>query len=137
MFTAGLAHCEDCRRLCKKAGAPAGRAAGAGGRPCGEGGLEHDDLLGAGYSAVLLPTSLRVRAVTPALGPSRCDGLGGRYPCPRGLVRLACRRFMESPGKERPMRRGAKPAKAKVEAKLPVARKSRTNEGSRVPDLKK
>ncbi len=33
------------------------------------------------------------------------------------------------------MRRGAKPAKAKVEAKLPVARKSRKNEGSRVHDL--
>src|SRR5256712_6290726 len=33
------------------------------------------------------------------------------------------------------MRRGAKPAKAKVEAKLPVARKSRENEGSRVRDL--
>jgi len=35
------------------------------------------------------------------------------------------------------MRRGAKPAKAKVEAKLPVARKSRENEGSRVHDLEK
>jgi hypothetical protein len=34
-------------------------------------------------------------------------------------------------GKERPMRRRAKPAKAKVEAELPVARKSRTKEGSR------
>jgi GAF domain-containing protein len=33
------------------------------------------------------------------------------------------------------MRRGAKPAKAKVEAKLPVARKSPENEGSRVRDL--
>jgi signal transduction histidine kinase len=35
------------------------------------------------------------------------------------------------------MRRGAKPAKAKVEAKPPVARKSRKNEGSRVHDLEK
>ena len=35
------------------------------------------------------------------------------------------------------MRRDAKPAKAKVEAKLPVARKSRKNEGSRVRDLEK
>ena len=36
------------------------------------------------------------------------------------------------------MRRGAKPAKAKVEAKRPVARKSRKNEGSvRVRDLEK
>ena len=35
------------------------------------------------------------------------------------------------------MRRGAKPAKAKVEAKLPVARKSRKNEGPRVRDLEK
>jgi len=33
------------------------------------------------------------------------------------------------------MRRRAKPAKAKVEAKLPVARKSARNEGSRVHDL--
>jgi two-component system, NtrC family, sensor kinase len=35
------------------------------------------------------------------------------------------------------MRRGAKPAKAKVGAKLTVARKSRKNEGSRVRDLEK
>jgi GAF domain-containing protein len=35
------------------------------------------------------------------------------------------------------MRRGAKPAKAKVEAKLPVARKSPKDEGSRVHDLEK
>jgi hypothetical protein len=35
------------------------------------------------------------------------------------------------------MRRGSKPAKAKVEAKLPVARKSRENEGPRVGDLEK
>jgi signal transduction histidine kinase len=34
-------------------------------------------------------------------------------------------------GKESPMRRGAKPAKAKVEAKPPVARKSPKNEGAR------
>jgi two-component system, NtrC family, sensor kinase len=33
------------------------------------------------------------------------------------------------------MRRGAKPAKTKVEAKLPVARKSRRNEGARIRDL--
>ncbi len=31
----------------------------------------------------------------------------------------------------------AKPAKAKVEAKLPVARKSRKNDGTRVRDLEK
>jgi signal transduction histidine kinase/putative methionine-R-sulfoxide reductase with GAF domain len=35
------------------------------------------------------------------------------------------------------MRPSAKPAKAKVEAELPVARKSRKNEGSRVHDLEK
>src|SRR5213594_586551 len=35
------------------------------------------------------------------------------------------------------MRRGAKPAKAKVEAKLPVAGKSLQNERSRVRDLEK
>jgi GAF domain-containing protein len=40
-------------------------------------------------------------------------------------------------GEEKPMRRRAKPAKAKVEAKLPVARKSPRNEGSRVRDLEK
>ena len=35
------------------------------------------------------------------------------------------------------MRRGAKPAKAKAEAKLPVARKSLKSEGSKVRDLEK
>src|SRR2546428_12202 len=35
------------------------------------------------------------------------------------------------------MRRGAKPAKAKVEAKLPVGRKSRMSQGSKVRDLEK
>jgi len=35
------------------------------------------------------------------------------------------------------MRRGAKPAKAKVEAKFPAARKSRKSEGTRVHDLEK
>jgi len=35
------------------------------------------------------------------------------------------------------MRRGAKPSKARVESKLPVAPKSRKNEGSRVRDLEK
>src|SRR6266511_2583402 len=35
------------------------------------------------------------------------------------------------------MRRGAKPAKAKVEAKLPSARKSGKNKDSRVRDLEK
>src|SRR6266446_3676684 len=35
------------------------------------------------------------------------------------------------------MRRRAKPAKAKVEAKLPAARKSRNNQGSKVRDLEK
>ena len=35
------------------------------------------------------------------------------------------------------MRRGAKPAKTKAEAKLPVARKSLKNDGSRVGDLEK
>jgi signal transduction histidine kinase len=40
-------------------------------------------------------------------------------------------------GKEGPMRRGAKPAKSKVEAKPPVARKSRKSEGSRVHDPEK
>jgi hypothetical protein len=38
---------------------------------------------------------------------------------------------------ERPMRRRAKPAKSKVEAKPPVARKSPRNEGSRIRDLEK
>jgi signal transduction histidine kinase/putative methionine-R-sulfoxide reductase with GAF domain len=40
-------------------------------------------------------------------------------------------------GKQSPKRRGAKPAKAKVEAKRPVARKSGNGEGSRVGDLEK
>src|SRR5229473_2855486 len=40
-------------------------------------------------------------------------------------------------GKERPMRRGAKPGKAKVEPKRPVARKSLKNERSRVRQLQK
>jgi hypothetical protein len=40
-------------------------------------------------------------------------------------------------GKERPMRRGAKPGKAKVEAKPPVVRKTRKSEGSAVDDLEK
>jgi two-component system, NtrC family, sensor kinase len=44
---------------------------------------------------------------------------------------------MGSQGKERPMRRGAKPAKAKVEAKPRIARKSPKSEGSRVGDLEK
>jgi len=35
------------------------------------------------------------------------------------------------------MRRGAKPSKARVESKIPVAPKSRKNEGSRVRDLEK
>ena len=35
------------------------------------------------------------------------------------------------------MRRGAKPAKAKVEAKPSIARKARKGEGSRVHDLEK
>src|SRR5467141_2457747 len=35
------------------------------------------------------------------------------------------------------MRRGAKPAKAKVEAKLPIARKSRKNQDPKVRDLEK
>src|SRR5438552_12003664 len=35
------------------------------------------------------------------------------------------------------MRRGRKPAKARVESKLPVAPKSRKNESSRVLDLEK
>src|SRR5712691_5286064 len=35
------------------------------------------------------------------------------------------------------MRRGAKPAKSKLEAKPPIARKSRKSEGSRVHDLEK
>ena len=40
-------------------------------------------------------------------------------------------------GKERPTRRSAKPAKAKVEAKRPIVRKSRKSEGARVHDLEK
>src|SRR5262249_47086626 len=39
------------------------------------------------------------------------------------------------PVKEGPMRRGAKPAKAKVEAKIPVTKKSLKNEGSRDREL--
>ena len=35
------------------------------------------------------------------------------------------------------MRRGAKPEKSKLQAKLPIARKSRKSEGSRVHDLEK
>jgi two-component system, NtrC family, sensor kinase len=40
-------------------------------------------------------------------------------------------------GKESPMRRGAKPGKAKVKAKPPIARRSRKSEGSRGHDLEK
>jgi GAF domain-containing protein len=40
-------------------------------------------------------------------------------------------------GKERPIRRGAKPAKSRVEAKPPIVRKSRKSEGARVHDLEK
>jgi hypothetical protein len=39
--------------------------------------------------------------------------------------------------KERSMRRGAKPAKTKAEAKLPVARESLKSDSARVRDLKK
>src|SRR5712692_1560911 len=65
-----------------------------------------------------------------------------RPTCPGGRVRLACRRSLHGDqrrwrGKERPMRRGAKPSKARVESKIPVAPKSRKNEGSRVRDLEK
>jgi len=48
-----------------------------------------------------------------------------------------CRVVTPLRGKEGPMRRGAKPAKSKVEAKPPIARKSRKSEGSRVHDLEK
>src|SRR5262245_2107080 len=44
---------------------------------------------------------------------------------------------MASQGKERPMRRGAKPPKARIEAKLPVARKSPKDEDPGVRDLEK
>jgi GAF domain-containing protein len=40
-------------------------------------------------------------------------------------------------GKERPARRSTKPAKAKVEAKRSIVRKSRKSEGARVHDLEK
>jgi two-component system, NtrC family, sensor kinase len=40
-------------------------------------------------------------------------------------------------GKERPLRRSAKPAQAKIEAKLSVRRKAPRNEGGRVRDLEK
>src|SRR5262245_10900629 len=61
--------------------------------------------------------------------------------CSRGHLRLACRRSL--PGRsvcERrggAMRRGARPRKAKVQAKDPVVRKSSNNEDSRVRDLEK
>ena len=45
------------------------------------------------------------------------------------------RRVAPVKSKQSPKRRGAKPAKAKVEAKRPVARKSGKGEGSRVGDL--
>src|SRR5262245_29347396 len=44
---------------------------------------------------------------------------------------------MGSPGKERPMRRGSKPPKARIEAKRPAARKSSKHEGSMDADLKR
>jgi GAF domain-containing protein len=44
---------------------------------------------------------------------------------------------MGSQGKARPMRRGTKPAKAKVEAKPRTARNSRKDKGSRIGDLEK
>ena len=40
-------------------------------------------------------------------------------------------------GKEGPRRSRAKPAQAKIEAKLSVSRKAPKNEGARVPDLEK
>jgi GAF domain-containing protein len=44
---------------------------------------------------------------------------------------------MGSQGKAKPVRQGTKPAKAKVEAELPVTRKSPKDESSRVGDLEK
>jgi len=50
---------------------------------------------------------------------------------------VRCEAITPVTGKERRMHRGAKPAKSKVEAKPPVARKSPKNEGSRLHDLEK
>src|SRR5712692_4384764 len=66
----------------------------------------------------------------------------GHPTCPRGRLRVACPRSLRGRtaferGKERPMRRGAKPAKAKVEARLSVARKSPKNEASGRRELEK
>ena len=47
------------------------------------------------------------------------------------------RRVTPVKGKQSPKRRGAKPAKAKVEAKRPVSDKSRKHEGARVGDLER
>jgi hypothetical protein len=44
---------------------------------------------------------------------------------------------MPGPVKERPMRRGAKPVKARAEAKPAVTRKLPAKDGSRVRDLEK
>ena len=56
-------------------------------------------------------------------------------PVPVPVVR--CEAITPVTGKERRMHRGAKPAKSKVEAKPPVARKSLKSESSRVHDLEK
>src|SRR5262245_40683583 len=60
-------------------------------------------------------------------------------PCPRECVALACPRSLSVTPSRRggAMRRGAKPRKAKVEAKDPVVRKSSNNEDARVHDLEK
>ena len=73
----------------------------------------------------------------------RCDSRRSYqlHTCPPQRLRLAlssisARLGAPVTGKESPMRRGAKPAKAKVEAK-PPAHKSRKSEGSKLLDLEK
>src|SRR4029450_13190027 len=51
--------------------------------------------------------------------------------------RVMNRRVTPVKGKQSPKRQGAKPAKAKVEAKRPVARKSRKRQSARVGHLEK
>src|SRR5262245_27728168 len=62
--------------------------------------------------------------------------LPGLSPCPRGPLGVAWRRFNRAV-EERPMRRAGKRVKAKDGAKLPAAKRSQSNESSRVRDLEK
>src|SRR5262245_43637225 len=73
--------------------------------------------------------SSSARSQTPT--PPSCH----RPPCPGCHVRIACHRRCTTRGKERPMPRRTKPAKAKVRAK--PSRTAPKREGGRVRDLER